>query len=247
MGGDFAPAAVVAGAAAAVRELGLPFARPPGRRRAGGSAPSSPRQASCRRAPSRCATPPQVVEMGDHPGQAMRQKKDSSHPRLLRAVQARRGRRHGQRRQLGAMHGRRALGPRAAWTTSSGRRSRAVLPSLKGRTLLLDAGANAECKPVHLVQFALMGEVYARRMLGIEQPRLAVLSNGEEASKGTELTRAAAEALRGFGPASSSATPRARTSSTATSTSRSAMASPATSSQGRRGAAQAILALLRRT
>jgi glycerol-3-phosphate acyltransferase PlsX len=75
----------------------------------------------------------------------------------------------------------------------------AVFPSLSGRTLMLDAGANAECKPLHLVQFALMGEVYARRMLGTEKPRIGVLSNGEEDTKGTELTRAAAAALRGIG------------------------------------------------
>ncbi len=71
----------------------------------------------------------------------------------------------------------------------------ALIPSLGGKTLLLDAGANTDCKAVHLVQFALMGEVYMRRMLGVERPRIAVLANGEEATKGTELTREAAEAL----------------------------------------------------
>src|SRR3990170_6042073 len=70
------------------------------------------------------------------------------------------------------------------------------LPALKGRPLLLDMGANVECRPVHLVQFALMGEVYARRVLGVERPRVAVLSNGEEDSKGTDLTRTVAAALR---------------------------------------------------
>mgnify|MGYP003344122921 CR=1 FL=1 len=61
---------------------------------------------------------------------------------------------------------------------------------------MLDAGANVDCKPVHLVQFALMGEVYSRRVLGVARPRVAILSNGEEASKGTDLTRTAAAALR---------------------------------------------------
>ena len=60
---------------------------------------------------------------------------------------------------------------------------------------MLDAGANVDCKPLHLVQFALMGEVYSRRVLGVSRPRVAVLANGEEATKGTALTRAAAEAL----------------------------------------------------
>ena len=60
---------------------------------------------------------------------------------------------------------------------------------------MLDAGANVDCKPLHLVQFALMGEVYSRRVLGVSRPRVALLANGEESSKGTALTRAAAAAL----------------------------------------------------
>jgi fatty acid/phospholipid biosynthesis enzyme len=46
-----------------------------------------------------------------------------------------------------------------------------VLPAVKGRPLLLDMGANAECKPIHLVQFALMGEVWSRRVVGVHRPR----------------------------------------------------------------------------
>jgi glycerol-3-phosphate acyltransferase PlsX len=61
---------------------------------------------------------------------------------------------------------------------------------------MLDMGAVVDAKPIHLVQFALMGEVYARRVYGVERPRVAILSNGEEDSKGTELTRLAAAALR---------------------------------------------------
>jgi phosphate acyltransferase len=57
-------------------------------------------------------------------------------------------------------------------------------------------GAVVDCRPVHLVQFALMGEVYARRVVGVARPKVAVLANGEEESKGTDLTRAAAAALR---------------------------------------------------
>jgi glycerol-3-phosphate acyltransferase PlsX len=70
-----------------------------------------------------------------------------------------------------------------------------VLPAAKGRPVMLDAGANVDCRPVHLVQFALMGEIYSRRVLGVARPRVAILSNGEEASKGTATTRAAAAAL----------------------------------------------------
>jgi glycerol-3-phosphate acyltransferase PlsX len=57
-------------------------------------------------------------------------------------------------------------------------------------------GANVECTPLQIVQFALMGEVYARRVLGVLHPRIGVVANGEEEGKGTDLTRAAAAALR---------------------------------------------------
>jgi glycerol-3-phosphate acyltransferase PlsX len=74
----------------------------------------------------------------------------------------------------------------------------ALFPALKGggRCLLLDAGANVDCRPSHLAQFAVMGEAYVRARLGVARPRVGVLSNGEEASKGTPLTREASELLR---------------------------------------------------
>ncbi len=67
----------------------------------------------------------------------------------------------------------------------------ALFPVKNGRTVVLDIGANAECKPEYLVQFAGMGSVYARSVLGVENPRVGMLSNGEEAGKGNELVKAA--------------------------------------------------------
>ncbi len=64
-----------------------------------------------------------------------------------------------------------------------------IFPTLKGKTLVLDVGGNVDCKPIHLVQFAIMGEVYARYAMGVENPVVGLLSNGEEDSKGNELTR----------------------------------------------------------
>ncbi len=61
----------------------------------------------------------------------------------------------------------------------------AVLPAMSGPRLLVDAGANAESRASHLVQFALLGDAYARAALGVERPRVALLSIGEEASKGS--------------------------------------------------------------
>ncbi|HYB90781.1 MAG TPA: phosphate acyltransferase PlsX [Candidatus Binataceae bacterium] len=70
-----------------------------------------------------------------------------------------------------------------------------LVPTTHGQALLIDAGANTEVKPVNLVQFAVMGSVYWRRVRKALHPRVGILSNGEEASKGTEATRAAAATL----------------------------------------------------
>ena len=72
----------------------------------------------------------------------------------------------------------------------------AVLPNLRRFTILLDAGANANPKPWHLLQFAVMGHVYARDILGFDSPRVGLLSVGEEEGKGNDLTREAYELLK---------------------------------------------------
>jgi len=64
-----------------------------------------------------------------------------------------------------------------------------IHPATKGSTVLIDSGGNVDCKPIHLVQFATMGDAYAKYILGKETPRIGVLSNGEEEGKGNELTR----------------------------------------------------------
>jgi glycerol-3-phosphate acyltransferase PlsX len=69
------------------------------------------------------------------------------------------------------------------------------VPNKEGLGLLIDAGANTEVKPINLVQFAVMGSVYWRYLRNVSRPRVGILSNGEEASKGTEITRAAAAML----------------------------------------------------
>ncbi len=72
------------------------------------------------------------------------------------------------------------------------------LPNLKGRTILLDVGANVDPKPKHLVQYAVMGHVYARDILGIVRPRVGLLSVGEEEGKGNELVREVFKTLEGM-------------------------------------------------
>lgn len=65
-----------------------------------------------------------------------------------------------------------------------------LFPTRKGHCVVLDIGANAECKPEYLVQFAIMGAVYAERVLGVANPRVGLLSNGEEPGKGNDLVKA---------------------------------------------------------
>src|SRR5919201_35732 len=72
----------------------------------------------------------------------------------------------------------------------------AVLPNLKKFSVLLDVGANVDPKPWHLFQFAVMGHVYARDILGIDDPRVGLLSVGEEEGKGNELTKEVYEQLK---------------------------------------------------
>ncbi|MBO4555018.1 MAG: phosphate acyltransferase PlsX [Clostridia bacterium] len=72
-----------------------------------------------------------------------------------------------------------------------------ILPTAKGNGVVLcDCGANVDCKPVNLVHFAIMGRAYAQAMLGVEEPRIALLSNGVEDHKGNELCHEAFELLK---------------------------------------------------
>jgi glycerol-3-phosphate acyltransferase PlsX len=63
-----------------------------------------------------------------------------------------------------------------------------IIPGQKNEFVLLDSGASVECKPMHLLHFAIIGSIYSREILGYKNPRVGVLSNGTEANKGTELT-----------------------------------------------------------
>jgi glycerol-3-phosphate acyltransferase PlsX len=69
----------------------------------------------------------------------------------------------------------------------------ARMPSRSKDFVLIDAGANPVCEPSHLAQFAVMGDIYAREILGDKKPRVGILSNGSEESKGNDLTRQAAK------------------------------------------------------
>lgn len=64
-----------------------------------------------------------------------------------------------------------------------------IFPVKDGRCIVLDIGANTECRPLYLAQFAIMGSVYAEKVLGVTHPRVGLISNGEEASKGSQLVK----------------------------------------------------------
>ena len=131
----------------------------------------------------------EVLTMEDNPVEGIRRKKDSS---MVRAIElAREGRADavispGNTGALvaGSMKLRRIEGVERPAIT-------ARMPSRNGDFVLLDAGANPVCEPQHLAQFAVMGDIYAREILGLAKPRVGVLSNGSEESKGNDLTRAA--------------------------------------------------------
>jgi len=132
----------------------------------------------------------EVLTMDDSPVEGIRKKKDSS---LVRAIElAREGKADaiispGNTGALvaGSMKLRRLEGVERPAIA-------ARMPSRTADFVLLDAGANPVCEPQHLAQFAVMGDVYAREILGLAKPRVGVLSNGSEESKGNDLTREAA-------------------------------------------------------
>ncbi len=190
MGGDHAPAAVVQGAIDAARKgQGVILVGPEDRVRA-----ELDRLRASWNLPVQVRHAPEVVGMDEHPAQAMRRKKQNSIRIALELV------RDGEASAAVSAGNSGAVMAGAMMVLGcSGEVLRpailSVLPAAKGRPVMLDAGANVDCKPIHLVQFALMGEVYSRRVLGVSRPRVAILANGEEPSKGTAVTRAAAEAL----------------------------------------------------
>lgn len=74
-----------------------------------------------------------------------------------------------------------------------------VFPTATGTCLVLDVGANPDCKPENLLQFAVMGSVYSDKVRGVSHPKVGLVSNGEEEGKGNELVRAAGPLLRKSG------------------------------------------------
>jgi len=129
----------------------------------------------------------EVLTMDDKPLEGIRKKKDSSMVRAIEQV------RHGK---ADAVISPGNTGALVAGSMKLGRLDGVERPAIACRMpsrtsdfVLLDAGANAVAEPLHLAQFAVMGELYAREILGKKRPRVGVLSNGSEETKGNDLTR----------------------------------------------------------
>jgi len=188
MGGDHAPAEIVKGAAQAAAEyavdisiVGLPHVVQP-------LLDSHPRM--------QLVPCTQVIAMDEHPAQAVRNKPDSSMAVCARMVKAGRADGWCSAGNSGAVM--------AAALFIQGRIKGierpalgSIVPTQDGFAYFLDVGANVDSKPEYLAQFAAMGAVYAREMLGRARPRVGLLSNGEEEGKGDELVRETGRRLKG--------------------------------------------------
>src|SRR4051812_23661723 len=192
MGGDFAPRLVVDGALAAARHFDLGVALV-GRRDAIDA--ELQRHGDIDAARLRIVDAPDVVAMDEAPSAALRRKPGAS-IRVAADLVAK-----GDAAALfSAGHtGATVMAAHAAFGMIPGVDRPAlgtIIPTRDRPAVLLDAGASVECRPQHLLQFAIMGSVYARQVLTVERPRVGLLSIGEEATKGNELTREAHRLLK---------------------------------------------------
>jgi len=129
-----------------------------------------------------------IVAMGESPVEALRRKGDTSIQRCVEAL---------RQREVESVVSAGDTGGTVAASTLFTRRLKGVkrhgiaiaVPTPKGRSIVIDVGANIHCKPLHILQYAIMASAYAQEMLGIEDPRVGILSIGEENAKGTDLVK----------------------------------------------------------
>ena len=186
-GGDFAPRNIVDGALVAARHLGFGLIL---------VGPKDTLDVELARHDDACRVEVQVVDapesigMDESPVAALRKKPAASVRRAAEVVASGEAAAFFSAGNTGAT----LLASHAAFGMLPGVDRPALattIPTLLRDAVLLDAGANVDCRAQHLVEFAAMGRVYARLLLDVEEPRVGLLSVGEEASKGNELTREA--------------------------------------------------------
>lgn len=184
MGGDHAPGVVVAGAVAEARERGTEIILVGVEEvvRA-----ELARQGDITNLPIEVVHASEVVAMAEHT-LAVKAKKDSSLMVGMRLVKEGRAQAFASAGNSGAVMAAALFGLgriRGVERPALG----SIYPAAPVPCLIVDIGANADCKPEYLVQFAIMGNAYARLMFGIAEPKVGIVSNGEEADKGTMLIR----------------------------------------------------------
>src|SRR5437868_14463907 len=191
MGGDHAPEQIVRGAAAAALEYGIDISL------VGLPAAVHPLLDSHPRLQLVPCT--QAIAMDEHPAQAVRNKPDSSIAVCARLCK--------EGRADGWISAGNSGAVMAAALLIQGRirgverpALGSIVPTQDGFAYFLDVGANVDSKPEYMVQFAAMGGVYAREMMGRAKPRVALLSNGEEEGKGDDRVRETTRRLKGSLP-----------------------------------------------
>jgi len=186
MGGDHAPAALVEGAVLAARETRSELILVGDKKRVErelGKFEDKPENLSVQH----CS---EYVEMGESPVTALRNKKDASILVGMRVIKGDAADAIVTAGNTGAA----TVASKTVLHTLAGVERPAIAASIlnpTGYTVFLDVGANVDSKPRHLLQFAAMGSVYARVILGVENPNVGLLSVGAEEGKGNELTKAA--------------------------------------------------------
>ncbi|MFN8514404.1 MAG: phosphate acyltransferase PlsX, partial [Thermomicrobiales bacterium] len=194
MGGDHAPAETVAGAVAAAREYGVEVALVG--RTADIAAELAKHTTTGLTLP--IVEAPDIIEMDEHPANAARRKPNSSINIALRQV------REGHAAAMISAGNSGAVMAAALFVL--GRvpgierpAIGAVLPSGQGRVLLIDAGANTDPKPQQMLQFGQMGAIFMERVQGVKNPRVGLLANGEEETKGNQLVQETYPLLKASG------------------------------------------------
>lgn len=192
MGGDHAPSAVVDGAVAAARHLELEIALVGASAVLEDALSSHPDRSRLR---IDIVEAPDIIAMTDSPAAALRRKPRAS----IRVAAELVGQKDAHALVSAGHTGATVMAAYSALGMIRGVDRPALAASIPTRgtpAVLVDTGANVECRPQHLLQFAVMGCVYARETLGVERPRVGLLSVGEEATKGNELTKDAHRLLK---------------------------------------------------
>ena len=194
MGGDHAPDAIVEGAVMAARELGVEIALVGDEK----IVQTALFRHAIDRLPITVIHASQQVEMHESPSSVVRRKRDSSIWVATQLVKTDAAVAVVSAGNTGASMATALfiLGPLAGVERPA---IATLLPTLTGTAILIDVGANVDCKPEHLFQFGVMGYVYAQDMLGAASPQIGLLSIGEEEGKGNDLTREAFKMLKESG------------------------------------------------